>query len=91
MNERQIYEAAVAKWGTGPQMGMLVEECAELIQSTMKLLNRNESPGYSFFEELADVEIMLGQMRVIFGDEAIDITKKEKLLRLQGLLEKEER
>jgi hypothetical protein len=37
-------------------------------------------------EEIADVEIMCEQMRIIFGSDTIDIVKKKKLERLQRLL-----
>lgn len=37
--------------------------------------------------EVADVEIMLGQMRVLYGNAEIDAAKKEKLERLKKRLE----
>jgi hypothetical protein len=39
-------------------------------------------------EELADVEIMLEQMRLLFGPDQIDRVKLQKVLRLKDRLQK---
>ncbi|HBA72310.1 MAG TPA: hypothetical protein DCZ63_09025 [Geobacter sp.] len=76
-----IYAEAVKKWGHNLQFEMLIEECAELI-AAMNRLKRGRSDLMPLLEELADVEIMLGQMRCIFDPELIDTVKRKKLTRL---------
>lgn len=76
-----IYQAARDKWGVEPQIDMLVEECAELIAETNRF-RRKRVDISSWLEELADVEIMIEQMRVIFSSEVIDKIKRKKLTRL---------
>ncbi len=43
MNKRErkkIYKEAIKKWGYPLQLNMLMEECAELIQATSKVLRK---------------------------------------------------
>lgn len=76
-----IYAEAVNKWGHNFQFDMLIEECAELI-AAMNRLKRGRSDLLPLMEEIADVEIMLGQMRCIFDPELIETVKRKKLIRL---------
>ncbi|MBE9509346.1 MAG: hypothetical protein IMY71_00585 [Bacteroidetes bacterium] len=66
-------------------MDMLVEECSELIQALQKFNHRHGNPD-NVVEELADVEIMCEQMRLIFNPVRIDEVKKLKLERLKKRL-----
>lgn len=66
-------------------MGQLVEECGELIVARNHL-KRNRISVSEFISEVADVEIMISQMRVLFGDRIIDLAIDEKLTRLAGKL-----
>lgn len=99
LDEQEIYRKAVETFGIEPQIDMCIEECAELIQA----LNKAKRCGIidsravaSVCEEVADVEIMLGQMRHIFdtmhglsGFDKHNVTvwKRYKLERLQGHVE----
>ena len=85
MTKDQIYRKALLAWGRGSQMDMLVEECAELIQALQKF-NHRHGESINVIEELADVEIMCEQMRLIFSPEKIDTVKELKLARLEGKL-----
>jgi NTP pyrophosphatase (non-canonical NTP hydrolase) len=85
MNKKQLYEKALVTWGRTSQMDMLVEECAELIKATQKF-NHRCGIYYDVTEELADVEIMCEQMRLIFNPVRIDEIKRQKLERLERLL-----
>ena len=80
-----IYLEAVAKWGVESQITLMVEESAELIKAIMKFFYRHGKKCI-VVEELADVEIMCEQMRVIFDSQKIDVIKKQKLERLKNLL-----
>lgn len=61
--------AIAAHYGEGHQLGILQEECAELIQAVSKV--RRERPGAydDYIGELADVAIMLEQMLSFLDDE----------------------
>jgi NTP pyrophosphatase (non-canonical NTP hydrolase) len=85
MTKKQIYEKALVAWGRTSQMDMLVEECAELIQAAQKF-NHRHGTYCDVTEELADVEIMCEQMRLIFDPVGIDEIKRQKLERLEKLL-----
>lgn len=90
MHEMSIYQGAIAKWGEDAQMKMVLEEMSELQKEICKLW-RGKDNRDAIAEEVADVEIMLGQLQVmleIFED--VDRHKKEKLLRLQRRLEGKE-
>lgn len=83
MTRKQIYEKALIVWGRTSQMNMLVKECGELIQALQKFNHRHGSV-LGVIEELADVEIMCEQMRLIFNPTEIDEIKEQKLNRLEG-------
>lgn len=85
-----IYEATIQKWGRQSQMDMAVEECAEFIKAVNKFKrNAAASTLSDLCSEVADVEIMMEQMRVMLQkDGLIDKVKAEKLERLQNLLSK---
>lgn len=66
-------------YGVNAQRRQLVEECAELIQAAMKLGRANDSTTfYNFIEEIADVEIMLEQMKQTLTD-----GERDTLLQIQ--------
>ncbi len=78
-----IYQRAVAAWGDNAQFAMAIEECAELIVAINKFW-RNKGTMGQIAEEVADVEIMCAQLRVILDDKGlVDHIKKSKLLRLE--------
>ena len=65
------------------QMIMAVEEIAELTQELTKLY-RGKEPGPDLFNELADVQIMVEQMRTLFEtDGQVDDQIEKKLERLE--------
>jgi NTP pyrophosphatase (non-canonical NTP hydrolase) len=91
--QTQIMKAAITNFGFDNQMDMAVEECAELIQAINKFKRKRqkthtETDMYSVFqnlyEEIADVEIMVAQLRLIFcNNSVIDKIKIQKLERLK--------
>ncbi len=81
---KQIFEKAIEKWGVNSQLDMVIEECSELIQAICKLKRIKENSLDNLMEEVADVEIMLTQLRIIIGnDKLIDFIKSEKIKRLE--------
>ena len=96
MKENKIYRDAVKKWGYPLQLGMLMEECAELIQATNKVLRYKNSLDekkylHNLAGEIADVEIMIGQLKTMFDwynfKDKIKEYKEKKLCRLKMMLE----
>ena len=64
----ETMQTALDKWGLNAQVGQTIEECAELIVVLQKYINRTEHPAIDkIVDEIADVEIMLGQMRLALG------------------------
>lgn len=82
-----IYEKAVIKFGKTPQLIMAMEEMSELIQGLSKDIRgkRNED---NISEEIADVEIMIAQLKIIYQNDAeVEKWKTDKLFRLQARIE----
>lgn len=76
-DKEALYKAGVAKFGERDQIQKAIEELAELIQALCKYTfdTSNLWAADSVREEWADVEIMLGQLQAIFGDnsQALDV------------------
>lgn len=85
MIQTETYEGFVLKeairvYGPGAQREQLAEECAELIVA-ISHFRRGRIGHAELAEEMADVEIMIDQMRVLGGAE-IDAAKAKKIDRL---------
>ena len=84
MNEFEIYEQAVKHYGKLNQTIKAMEECGELIQALARWAAGEPMIG-NVCEEIADVEIMLEQIKIILGDkyeEYLVLKKAEKLGKL---------
>ena len=89
--DRKILQNAIDTYGTEAQMMQCIEEMAELIQAINKYFRANTdeemAKAYiSVIEEISDVQIMLEQMRLLFGDKAVDEQITAKLGRLEKRL-----
>lgn len=84
--EMALYEQAVALFGKEHQILIAIEEMSELTKALVKYLRYGSNPDVlaSIQEERADVEIMLNQLHVIFGD--CSQQECEKLDHLRELL-----
>lgn len=88
LKEENLYQKAASLWGFDFQVRMMLEKMAELQVELLHVLRSKESIE-AVMEELADVEIMLGQMKIIFP--SIEAIKKKKLERLAlRIVEKKE-
>lgn len=76
--KKEAYKKAIELWGEAHQMMMAQEECGELI-SAISQFTRGRKTVDDLSEEIADVEIMCEQMRIIFGDERVSFAKKNKI------------
>lgn len=94
MEEQEVYEKAIKKWGRIFQHLMLFEEMAELQKAVIKLMREKDpiimmDKCNDVIEELVDVEIMLEQLKVLLNmpDATIFyIKKREKLEKLKKIV-----
>ena len=93
MKQRELYKLALEKWGTNFQLIMVIEEMAELTKCLAKTL-RNQGSNYNeIAEEIADVEIMLAQLRVVLPfdlEKFVQRWKRIKKYRLLKLIKQQE-
>lgn len=82
-NERNIFEGAIYKYGEEAQINMLIEEMAEL---TIALSHYKRGRKNNVTEEIADVQICLNQIKIIFGETEVDINSVSKLHRLKEMI-----
>ena len=82
MDEQRIYKVALAAWGADAQTLMVFEEMAELQKELCKAA-RGKDNREQIAEEIADVEIMLEQMKVLHDcADAAAAYRESKLRRL---------
>jgi NTP pyrophosphatase (non-canonical NTP hydrolase) len=89
IHENAICYTALEHYGLHHQIMKCMEECGELIQALAKNMC-GEHYAENVAEELADVEIMLMQMRMAFGRSRVDRVMAQKLARLKMRMEEEE-
>lgn len=84
MTDQEIFETAIKVYGDFNQENMAIEECAELIQAINK---KHRGLKHNIPEEIADVEIMLEQLKIANGcHEEVEAIRKEKMERLFTIL-----
>lgn len=93
MTSKETMHKAINTYGVENQMIKTVEELSELSQALCKFLLKpyTESDRTildNIYEEIADVEIMLEQCKMIFyeSEDKINDYKKEKIKRLERRL-----
>ena len=69
VNETELYHRTIRVWGKEPQMLQVIEEMSELTKEILKNVNRKKDNIKELIEEAADVEIMLGQLKICYGIE----------------------
>lgn len=90
----RLYDRAIRVWGHDSQMAMAIEECAELIKAIQKHRRNGycDETAQSIIEEIADVEIMCGQLRRLFDAHEIQVehVKSKKLRCLERMIDEAE-
>lgn len=93
MTSKEIMQKAIDTYGVENQIIKTVEELSELSQALCKFLLKpyTESDRTildNIYEEMADVEIMLEQCKMIFyeSEDKINDYKKKKIKRLERRL-----
>lgn len=92
--ELELYKRALTVWGIGSQLMMAIEEMSELTKEICKyrrFQDKQENYRENIKEEIADVLIMIEQLKYIFkySNEDIDLVKQNKLNKLEKYLIKE--
>ena len=83
-DRKKVYQAALNKWGVDLQTMMAVEEMSELTKEICKI-KRGKIDLDAMADEIADVTIMLEQLREIYGlNDAVCDHMDAKILRLQS-------
>jgi NTP pyrophosphatase (non-canonical NTP hydrolase) len=66
----KLFLKAFEHWGMDAQVRKFQEECCELGAAVHQYFEENAMGA--MLSEIADVTIMIGQMRIVFGEEIID-------------------
>jgi NTP pyrophosphatase (non-canonical NTP hydrolase) len=94
---QQLLAEAIAMYGERAQLDMMVEECAELTVAIQKYYRNAFKTGISLrlpeevpnlIDEIADVYVMLMQLRLMVGPSHVDERVAFKLNRLQERLDR---
>lgn len=86
LEREEVYRMAVACFGKPPQKLMAIEEMSELTKAICKDF-RGKLNMENLVEEMADVQIMLEQLKIIYdAHEAVDTAMELKIKRLRQLL-----
>ena len=87
-SEQDTFEAAISTYGKEQQLIVAIEELSELQKEICKVLRKNIGrPRSKVHEEIADVEIMLEQLKMIFKcDDAVEGWRLDKVVRLKSRL-----
>lgn len=86
---KSIFQRAIDAWGRIDQINKTTEECAELIVSLRHdtcIDHKDHNNSMPVITEMADVAIMLEQMKLIYGEEKFQAEYKRKLDRLEAKL-----
>lgn len=80
MTEKEIFNAAIRVFGGSAQEEVAIEEMAELTQA---ITHKHRGREHNIPEEIADVEIMLEQLKIINNCASkVEYIKQQKINRL---------
>ena len=91
MRDERMEHMAARWYGERDNILKTIEECGELIRALSRYLSDAEPMAVvdNVHEEIADVEIMIRRMRMIFDADEIDDWMDSKLDRLAATMTKE--
>ena len=70
--QKEILQKAILTYGNHAQLNQVMEECAELIKECSKAI-RGKKNRPCIIEEVADVYIMLTQLRMMFEIDGVEL------------------
>lgn len=82
--KRDLYDKLRDEFGVNEQIKVAQEECAELI---VAISHYRRGRNHNVEEEIADVEIMIEQLRLMFDENKINSIKEKKLERMLELFD----
>ena len=86
-DRKAVYERAIRKYGAARQTLKAIEEMAELTKELCKYHNEDDMPLEGIAEEIADVTIMLEQLRIIYDiNDDVCVWMDAKIKRLNDRL-----
>lgn len=83
IDEQTTLRAAVAHYGVKNQVEQMVEECAEFIVC-VNHIRRGRETATELIEEMADMEIVLEQLKMVYGGEEWGAARQRKIERLKN-------
>ncbi|MEW6708293.1 MAG: hypothetical protein AB1403_00590 [Candidatus Riflebacteria bacterium] len=95
MKANEICDKAMERFGLHQQMLKLIEELGELTRAASRWLNESIDEydidiEENLCEEIADVEIVLDQVKSQLSHDMLSYQRQRKLRRLQEILEKKD-
>lgn len=82
-----IFKKAIKLWGEPLQKMMAIEEMSELTKEIVKSIRGKDNKD-KIAEEIADVDIMLCQLKIMYGvHDDVEKHREFKIKRLQGMIE----
>ncbi len=87
-SEEVTLRKVINKFGKEAQCRQVMEECAELIQATNKML-RNDADRENLITEISDVLLMTDQLKIMFKVKEKEIIKErfKTIEKLKGMVE----
>ena len=87
-SETEVFKKAIETYGEAIQLVVLFEEMSELQKEVCKSFRFDRVTRKRYIaEELADVEIMLEQAKMIYGiDDDVEMWRLDKVVRLKQRL-----
>lgn len=88
MNKKKLYQKCLDTYGLPAQVLMLAEESSELSVASLHLLRANKTNFDNFAEEIADVELMIDEMKTYYPalTNLVNKYRAEKMKSLEGRL-----
>ena len=91
-DDERIMQQAIETYGVQAQCDVAIEEMAELTKAIMKLrrvaddYGKTQAALENLLEEIADVDIMIDQLKIMWGPKQVEEYQKKKLERLERRL-----
>jgi NTP pyrophosphatase (non-canonical NTP hydrolase) len=86
-SKSEICRRAIDKYGAISQIHMAQGEAGELIAALCRYQIQQRGSSQDVIEEIADVSIMIHQLKQIFGENRCEQTEIKKLKRLAGRID----
>lgn len=94
-DDERIMQQAIETYGVQAQCDVAIEEMAELTKAIVKIrrvaddYGKTQAALENLLEEIADVDIMIEQMKIMWGPKPVEEYRRKKLERLDRRLNDE--